>query len=249
MRRGRSSRPTSEPSACSAGRRRRGGGGPPRRCARRGEARGGVLGHHVDPALDRREQVLEARQRRGLPSERSGSRAPLSSAPRSSSGCEGSKREARSSRASVSTRMPCAKSRTCEMTCRRSHRAWRNRRRAPARAWPVQGQLIVGDLEVATEVGEVLRQDRRVAVGHDRDATSPPPTTSVDSRPTTWPSWWRRANRRRCASGDRLRRSCPACRRGPAGRGPRSVRRRCSWRRVRRAPARWGGSRSPRHRG
>ena len=34
----------------------------------------------------------------------------------------------------------------------------------------VQRELIVGDLEVAPEVGEVLRQDRRDGVGHDGDA-------------------------------------------------------------------------------
>ena len=37
----------------------------------------------------------------------------------------------------------------------------------------VERQLIVGDLEVAPEVGEVLRQDRRDAVGHERDADIP----------------------------------------------------------------------------
>ena len=34
----------------------------------------------------------------------------------------------------------------------------------------VQGELVVGDLEVAPEVGEVLGEDRGLAVGHQRDA-------------------------------------------------------------------------------
>ena len=33
----------------------------------------------------------------------------------------------------------------------------------------VEGELVVGDVEVAAEVGEVLRQDRRDPVGHHRD--------------------------------------------------------------------------------
>ena len=37
----------------------------------------------------------------------------------------------------------------------------------------VERELVVGDLEVATEVREVLRQDRGDAVGHDRDADIP----------------------------------------------------------------------------
>ncbi|CAH0273162.1 hypothetical protein SRABI128_03447 [Microbacterium sp. Bi128] len=37
----------------------------------------------------------------------------------------------------------------------------------------IQRQLVLGDLEVAAEVGEVLRQDRRVTVGHDGDADIP----------------------------------------------------------------------------
>ena len=37
----------------------------------------------------------------------------------------------------------------------------------------VQRELVVGDLEVAAEVGEVLGQDRGLAVGHDRDADIP----------------------------------------------------------------------------
>jgi hypothetical protein len=34
----------------------------------------------------------------------------------------------------------------------------------------VQRQLVVGDLEVAAEVREVLGEDHGVAVGHQRDA-------------------------------------------------------------------------------
>jgi hypothetical protein len=57
------------------------------------------------------------------------------------------------------------------ITCSRSHRAWRKRRAcASSRVREIQRELVVGHVQVAGEVGEVLRQDRRDAVGHDGNA-------------------------------------------------------------------------------
>ena len=172
MRRGRSSSPTSEPSACSAG--------PPTARRRRtasamrsaeGRRDGRALGHDVDPALDRREEVLEPGQRGVLrlrPARQQ--RAALERAAQllRLGGVEARGELLERVGVDVDAAREVGDLRD-DVQPQPAGVAEQARVREFARR-DVQRELVIGDLEVAAEVGEVLGQDRRVAVGHERDA-------------------------------------------------------------------------------
>ena len=202
MRRGRSSSPTSEPSACSAG--------PPTARRRRtasamrsaeGRRDGGALGHDVDPALDRREEVLEAGQRGRL---RLGPRGQQRAAlERAGAALRARRVEARRElleRVGVDVDAAGEVGDLRDDVQPQPAGVPEQARVRELAHREVQRELVVGDLEVAAEVREVLREDRRVAVGHERDAD----VAAADDllrracrRPGR--AAWRTASRRPCA--------------------------------------------------
>ena len=136
-----------------------------------GQARGRVLGHDVDPALDRREEVLEARERGVL---RFGARGQQRAALEGAAQLLGlggvEPRREVLERVGVDVDAAGEVGHLRDDVQAQPPRVAEQARVGELADGGVQRELVVGDLEVATEVGEVLRQDRGHAVGHDRDA-------------------------------------------------------------------------------